>query len=75
MEPLVADELLHGLEVLRRGAAGHQLVEDGVEFLLGKGAAFEQDFAHRQHLAFGQAGFLRLQQAVDVGFAVVDNVS
>ena len=53
MKALVADEFLYRLQVLHRGAAGHQLVQDGVQLRLRKSAAFQQDFANCQHLAFG----------------------
>ena len=46
VEPLVADQLLHGLQVLGRRAAGHQLVQNRVQLRLHKRAALEQNLAH-----------------------------
>lgn len=71
MEPLIADEFLHRLQVLHRGTAGYQLVQDGVQLRFGKSAAFQQDFTDCQHLAFGQPCFGGLFQLILVRFPVI----
>ena len=74
MEPLILNQRHHLLQLLRRGTALDELIQDGEHLLLDHGTAFQQDLAHGQHLAVGQAGGLLPGEAVPLHLGIIHHL-
>ena len=64
MESLVADEIFHLIQPVKRCAGQNQLVQNREHLLLDHRAAFQQDLAHCQNFAAGEKARKRVVQQI-----------